>query len=126
MSIISKIVLKRLLEFKVFRSGPGRMNLKSRAPENIYNQLEPYDEYLKRAIFLLDGIDEVELNYNTGTILILYDIEKTGETRILKWVNKITDIGMENQETIEAYANRDIGELEILLERQLMEEVKNL
>lgn len=126
MSIIPKVVLRKLLEFKVIEGVPGRMSLKSKAPENIYNQLEPYDKYLKRATLLLDGIDEVEFNYNTGTVLILYDIKEIQEIKVLNWVNKIAEIGMENQETIEEYSNMDIGELEILLEKQLKEEAEKL
>lgn len=126
MSIIPKVVLRKLLEFKVIEGIPGRMSLKSKAPENIYNQLEPYDKYLKRAILLLDGINEVKFNYNTGIVLILYDIKEIQEIKVLNWVNKITEIGMENQEAIEEYSNKDIEALEILLEKQLKEEVEKL
>ena len=126
MSIIPKIVLKKLLEFQVIESTPGRISLKSNAPEIIYNQLEPYDKYFKVAILLLDGIDKVEFNYNIGTLYILYDIKRIDEDKVLKWVNKIIEIGVENQETIEEYSNTDIEYLEILLEKQLKEELVKL
>lgn len=126
MSIIPKIVLKKLLEFQVIESTSGRISLKSNAPEIIYNQLEPYDKYFKVAILLLDGIDKVEFNYNIGTLYILYDIKRIDEDKVLKWVNKIIEIGVENQETIEEYSNTDIEYLEILLEKQLKEELVKL
>lgn len=124
MSNIRKIVLKKLLEFKVISREPGKIELKSRAPENIYKQAQAYDEYLQRSILLLDGIYEVELDYNKGTSLILYDIERTDEEEVLHWINRIIEIGLENQEIIENYSNSDIRYLEILLEKQLKEEVK--
>lgn len=126
MSIIPKIVLKKLLEFQVIESTSGRISLKSNAPEFIYNQLEPYDKYFKVAILLLDGIDEVEFNYNIGSFFILYDIKKMDENKVLKWVNKIIEIGVENQEVIEEYSNTDIEYLENLLEKQLKEEIERL
>ncbi len=126
MLAITKIVLTKFLEYRVIRSIPGRMRLKSKAPEIIYKHVEPHEEYLKRAILLLDGIDKVEFNFVIGTALILYDIEKTYETKILKWINKIIEIGIENQENIMEYSDADIEYLELILEQQLKEEVEKL
>ena len=123
---ITKKLLQKLVQFKVTRSIPGRMRLKSKAPENIYKQVEAYDEYLKNAILLLEGIDDVEFNYNIGTALIKYDIEKTYELKIIKWINKIIEVGLENGESIVEYSVTDIEYLEKLLEQQLREEVKKL
>lgn len=111
---ITKKILQKLVEFKVTRSIPGRMRLKSKAPENIYKEVEAYDKYLKDSILLLNGIEEIEINYNIGTALIKYDIEKTYEAKILKWINKIIEVGLKNQEAIVEYAYRDIQYLEKL------------
>ena len=119
-------ILKKLVEFKVIRSIPGRMRLKSRAPENIYRQAEPFDSYLKKAIMLLDGIENVETNYHIGTTLIEYDTEKTYESKVLKWINKIIEVGIKNQEHIVEYLETDMEYLENLLEQQLREEVEKL
>ena len=119
-------ILKRFVEFKVLRSIPGRMRLKSRAPESIYKQAEPYDDYLKRSILLLDGVENIETNYHIGTTLIEYDTEKTYESKVLKWINKIIEVGIRNQEEITQYAETDIEYLENLLEQQLREEVEKL
>ncbi len=126
MLTITKMVLKKFLEFKVIRSIPGRMRLKSKAPEFIFKQVEPYDEYLERAILLLEGVEEVEFNFSIGTALILYDIEKTYEAKVLKWINKIIEVGVENRESIEEYSDTDLEYLEVLLEQQLKEEVEKL
>lgn len=123
---ITKRILQKLVEFKVTRSIPGRMRLKSKAPENIYKQVEAYDEYLVTSILLLDGIEEVEINYNIGTALIKYDIEKTYESKVLKWINMIIEVGLKNQEAIVEYSYTDIEYLEKLLEQQLREEVEKL
>ncbi len=126
MLAVTKMVLKKFLEFKVTRSIPGRMRLKSKAPEMVYKQVEEYEEYLKRAILLLDGIQEVEFNFHIGTALILYDTEKIYETKILKWINKIIAIGLENQENIMEYSDNNMKHLELILEQQLKEEVEKL
>ena len=123
---IRKIILQKLVQFKVTRSIPGRIRLKSKAPENIYKQVEAYDKYLKDSILLLEGVEDVEFNYNIGTTLIKYDIEKTYESKIVKWINKIIEVGLENEEAIVEYSMRDIEYLEKLLEQQLREEVKKL
>lgn len=123
---ITKKIIQKLVQFKVTRSIPGRMRLKSKAPENIYKEAEAYDEYLKDSILLLDGIEEIEFNYKIGTALIKYDIEKTYEDKILKWINKIIEVGLKNQEEIVEYSDRDIEYLEKLLEQQLREEIEKL
>jgi hypothetical protein len=125
-SIIPKVVLRKLLEYQVIERTPGRIRFKFNGPEFIYNQLEPYDKYFKVAILLLDGIDKVEFNYIIGTLCILYDIKRIDEDKVLKWINKIIEIGVENQEVIEEYSNTDIEYLENLLEKQLKEEIERL
>lgn len=119
-------ILKKFVEFKVLRSIPGRMRLKSRAPESIYKQVEPFDKYLKQAIMILDGVENVESNYHIGTTLIEYNTEKTYESKVLKWINKIIEVGIRNQEAIVQYAETDMDYLESLLEHQLREEVEKL
>ena len=123
---ITKQVLKKLVKFKVTRSMPGRIRLKATGPSNMYNEVELYNDYIKRAIMLLPGIEEVEFNYTIGTALIIYDVEKTYESRIIKWVNKIIDIGLDNSDMITEYSDTNIGYVENVVEQQLREEVKKL
>ena len=123
---ITKQVLKKLVKFKVTRSIPGRIRLKASAPSAMYKEVELYNEYLERAIRLLPGIEEVEFNYTIGTALIIYDVEKTYEARVLKWVNKIIDIGLDNSDMITEYSDTNIEYVENVVEQQLREEVKKL
>lgn len=123
---ITKEVLKKLVKFKVSRSIPGRVRLKSTAPQNMFNQAEEYGEYLERAIYLLDGIEEVELNYTIGTALIKYDSDKTYESKVLKWVHKIIEIGLDNVDIIKQYSESNMDYVESVVEQQLREEVKKL
>lgn len=123
---ITKQVLKKLVKFKVSRSMPGRIRLRSNAPSNLYKQVELYNDYLERAILMLPGIEKVELNYTIGTALIIYDVEKTYEDKILKWINKIIDTGLENVDTITEYSDENRQYVESVIEQQLREEVKKL
>lgn len=126
MLTIKNKIVKKLIEFKILRSIPGRMRLKSRAPEAIYSQAEEYDNYLKKAICLLDGIEDVEINYSIGTALIQYDIEKTYELKVLNWINKIIEVGIRNQEEIMEYFSTDMDYLEKLIGQQLSEELERI
>ncbi len=121
---ITKKVLKKFLEFKITRSIPGRMRLKSKAPRAIYKEAEAYDQYLKRSILLLQGIDKLEINYNIGTALIQYNIEKVHEEKILNWINKIIEVGIKNSEIIIQYGETDIEYLEEVLEEELQKELE--
>ena len=121
---ITKKVLKKFLEFKITRSIPGRMRLKSKAPRAIYKEAENYDQYLKRSILLLQGIDKLEINYNIGTALIQYNIEKVHEEKILNWINKIIEVGIKNSEIIIQYGETDIEYLEEVLEEELQKELE--
>lgn len=102
---------------------PGKIKLKSNAPESVYEQVAPYDRELKRAISFLDGIEEVDANYEMGTILIEYDATRTNERRIIDWIDTIVKIGLENKEEISKYSSTDIEYLEELLEQQLKEQI---
>lgn len=119
-------ILRKFVEFKVLRSIPGRMRLKSRAPESIYKQAEEYDKELKESIMLLEGVENVEINYLIGTVLIEYNTEKTYESKVVEWINKIIEVGIKNKGHIVEYLETDRKYLENLLEQQLKEEVAKL
>lgn len=121
-----KMMLERLCGFRVMGSVPGKIRLKSNAPESVYEQVEPYDEELKSAILFLDGIEEAELDYEKGIIVIGYDVKIINERKVLKWIDKIVEIGLENKEAISKYSSTDMKYLEELLERKLNEEIENL
>lgn len=124
MSLLEKVILKRVSKFTVIESVPGRIKLKSNAPESVYEQVEPYDKELKIAILFLDGIERVELDYNRGIILIRYDITKVNDRKVLKWIDSIVKIGLENKEVISKYSSTDMNYLEELLEEKLQEEIE--
>src|SRR5699024_2872719 len=96
------------------------------APSSVFKQAEEYGDYLKRAICLLDGIEDVELNYIIGTVLIKYDTQKTYEDRVLKWIHKIIDIGLDNADIIKDYSKSNMSYVEDIVEQQLREEVNKL
>ncbi|WP_415336288.1 HMA2 domain-containing protein, partial [Clostridium perfringens] len=85
-----------------------------------------YEKFLHQALQKLDGIEKLEVNNVTGSILVIYDINKVYEKKILKWVDKVKAIGIKNYDLIEKYGETNLDYVVKTIEQQLDEALKEI
>ena len=102
------------------------MRLKVSNAYKIPAEARKYDKYVVQGLNMIDGIQDVEFNYVTGSVLIKYDTNKVYEEKIVKWINKVIEIVLENISFIEEYGNTDIDYVISTLEQKLQEEIKSI
>ena len=123
---IKNHIIKHFIKFKVAHSIPGRLRLKVSNAYKIPAEARKYDKYVVQGLNMIDGIQDVEFNYVTGSVLIKYDTNKVYEEKIVKWINKVIEIVLENISFIEEYGNTDIDYVISTLEQKLQEEIKSI
>ncbi|SQB92788.1 Uncharacterised protein [Clostridium tetanomorphum] len=72
---------------------------------------------------MIEGIEEVNFNYIIGTIIIKYNINKVYEIKILKWLDKIVEIGIDNFEFIQTYGEKNLDYVIKTLEQDLKDAI---
>ena len=122
---IKNYLIKALIKFKVEYSLPGRLKLKVTNASKIPETARLYDQYVIQGIKILDGVDNVDFNYSTGHVLVKYDTDKLCEDKIVKWINKIIEVGLDNKEFIQENGEDNLDYVVDTLEKKLQDEVKN-
>lgn len=124
--MFKKMIISQLAKMKVYHSIPGRIRFKMNSLKMIPDEYRVYEKFLHQALQKLDGIEKVEVNTVTGSILVIYDINKVYEKKILKWVDKVKSIGIKNYDLIEKYGETNLDYVVKTIEQQLDEALKEI
>lgn len=118
---IKTYIIKNFTKFKVVHSIPGRIRLKINNASKIPKEAAMYDKYVIEGIKILDGIDNIEFNYMTGSVLITYNPNKLSEKIVIKWINHVLNIVLENINFIQEFGEDNIDYVVSTLEKKLKE-----
>ena len=118
---IKTYIIKNFTKFKVVHSIPGRIRLKINNASKIPKEAAMYDKYVIEGIKILDGIDNIEFNYMTGSVLITYNPNKLSEEIVIKWINHVLNIVLENINFIHEFGEDNIDYVVRTLEKKLKE-----
>lgn len=121
-----KFIIGQLMKIKVSHSLPGRLRLKVSSLKLIPKEYIVYEKFIDESLKKLDGVTSVEINNLTGSILVIYDINITYEKKILRWIEKLKEIGLNNFELIEKYGESNLDFVIKTINQQLNEAVKKL
>lgn len=119
-------ILKHFAKFKVVHTIPGRIRLKVSNASKIPSEAREYDKYVIQGVKILDGIENIEFNYLTGSVLINYDTNKVYEEKIIRWINKVLDIVFQNMKLIQEYGETNVDYVVSTLEQKLRDAVKTI
>lgn len=119
-------IIKHFAKFKVVHSIPGRIRLKVSNASKIPKEAREYDKYVTQGVEILDGIENIEFNYVTGSVLINYDTSKVYEEKIIKWINKVLEIVLANMKLIQEYGETNVDYVINTLENKLKDAVKTI
>lgn len=74
---------------------PGRLRLLFPRYRMLPESSLPYHHYAEEILLMLPGVRRVQVNSRIGTVLVLYDPSVCTADRILRWVEKVVDAGIE-------------------------------
>ena len=79
----------------------------------------PYLHYVRDVLAMLPGVNDVTVNARIGTVLVLYDANKTNSRQIMRWVDIVVDTGIEIAKDKE-WEGKDEAEIEQLVRDRLI------
>lgn len=123
---LKKFIIGQLLKIKVSHSIPGRVRLKVSSLKLVPEEYRIYQKFINDALRKLDGIKTVEVNNITGSILVTYDENVLYEKKILRWIDKLKEIGLNNFDLIQKYGESNLEYVIKTINQQLDEVVKNI
>ena len=118
---IKTYIIKNFAKFKVVHSIPGRIRLKINNAPKIPKEATMYDKYVIEGIKILDGIDNIEFNYITGSVIITYNPDKLNEKIVINWINHVLNIVLENINFIQEFGEDNIDYVVNTLQNKLKE-----
>lgn len=123
---LKKFIIGQLLKIKVSHSIPGRVRLKVSSLKLVPEEYRIYQKFINDALRKLDGIKTVEVNNITGSILVTYDENILYEKKILRWIDKLKEVGLNNFDLIQKYGESNLDYVIKTINQQLDEAVKNI
>lgn len=123
---IKKIIINQLMKIKVSHSLPGRIRLKVSSLKMVPEEYKIYEKFIGEALKKLKGIQTVDVNSVTGSILITYDTETLYEKKLLSWMDVIKQIGINNYNLIEKYGETNLDFVIKSIEQQLDDAINKL
>lgn len=116
-------IIKQFAKVKVVESSIGKITLKVPSSLHIEDEYRWYDEFVARGVKILNGIQDIQFNYDTGTIFIAYNINIVNEEKVLKWINTVINVAITNLKLIEEHGENNLEYVISTLEEKLNREV---
>lgn len=73
---------------------PGRLRLRFNHFKKLSKSVLPYLHYIGDVFYMIDGVRDVKLNTQIGTLLLIYDESHVSNKALLAWLDVVTDTGV--------------------------------
>ena len=99
---------------RVVHSLPGRLRVHFSAMERLSSRWHRYSEPVAELVEIKQGIENTNIQPETGNVLITYDADTLGDKDILDWLESIVKISLKN---IRSFSSMSEDNFESLLNR---------
>ena len=123
---LKKQLVKSFINPKVISNKPGELIIQSNAVAKIDEEIKIYEKQAAELFKLLDGIEEVTINYQLNRITIRYDVNKLTPYKVMRWVEIIIDVSIEYLELIQDNWETNIEYVLRILRDELNKRIKEV
>lgn len=122
---LKRCAIKMASNIKVEESKRGKVVLKNDLILKGILKNSDYEDLIIKSIFIMNGINKVDFNYQNLRVIISYDYNKLSESRVVNWIKTIIEVIIDNYEEVKkCIENNNKESLERLVEPQLKNELK--
>lgn len=123
---LKKQLVKSFINPKVVSNKPGELIIQSNAVAKIDEEIKIYEKQAAELVKLLDGIEEVTINYQLNRIAIRYDVNKLTPYQVMRWVEIVIDVSIEYLEIIQDNWEMNIEYVLRILRDELNKRIKEV
>lgn len=121
-----KQFIKGYLKIQPISNEPGKLKVKINNLAKLDGKYKNFEKQAIELIKILPGIQEVETQLNTGEISILYDATTLAPRQVMRWLNTVIDVVIDQLNLITLYWESNLTYVMNTLENQLREKVKTI
>ena len=101
MNFIEKALVRKVLRPRLTSCGDGHCELKFDSFSLIQQHAGDQLHYLADVMVYLPGVENAEIDNNSGVLSIRYDNSRTDEKRILKWFDSAVESGIKASDEVD-------------------------
>lgn len=109
--MFKKFIISKLAKIKIVESKRGLLTVKLDILEKIPEEYIFYQTYLKDALKIIEGVEDVSVDLNLSKITIIYNENLLNRDRLLSWIEKVKEIGLKNYDFIEQNGQNNLEEV---------------
>lgn len=103
---LKKQIIKNYIKMQLLSNEPGKLHLKMANLASLNKDYVEFAPYVYEAIKMLKGVDDIQVDFNTGEVIVLYSDSLKPE-QIIRWINVIIDTAIDYMDFIAAKWNSD-------------------
>ena len=103
---LKKQIIKNYIKMQLLSNEPGKLHLKMANLASLNKDYVEFAPYVYEAIKMLKGVDDIQVDFNTGEVIVLYSDPLKPE-QIIRWINVIIDTAIDYMDFIAAKWNSD-------------------
>ena len=100
---IKKQFIKSMIKLEVVSNTPGKLQIYIAQLKKIEDEYKIYENYAENAIMLLNGVENLQVDYPKGIATITYDPNVVNAQQIYRWFQIMIDIGIDYYDEIKDY-----------------------
>ena len=96
------LMIKKFFKVELVSTAPGRLRFRIRNYAYLQQELlAPYIPAMKSLLLQVTGVNSVDVNPKTGSILLLYNTQLTTSSEIQQRIEQMIDVGFSLSEEVE-------------------------
>lgn len=92
---IKKKLIKSMIKLESVGNTPGKLQIYVAQIKKVEEEYKQYEYYAERALMLLNGVENLSVDYQKGVATIQYDSQVVSVQKVYKWVQMMIDIGID-------------------------------
>ena len=119
MNLIEKALVRRVMKPRVVNAGDGHCELKFDSIQVIRSHAGGYMHYLTDVMVYLPGVENAEMDTETGVMSVSFDNSRTDVKKILKWFDTAVESGIKASDEIDI-TRADDSQIKAAIKKHLL------
>ena len=119
MNFIEKALVRRVMKPRVVNAGDGHCELKFDSIQVIRSHAGGYMHYLTDVMVYLPGVENAEMDTETGIMSVSFDHSRTDVKKILKWFDTAVESGIKASDEIDI-TRADDSQIKAAIKKHLL------
>lgn len=124
--MFKKMFITQMLKIKIEKRFKGRIIFKINSLKKMEDEYVAYEKFLHQALRKLEGIENIDIDTKEGSVDIKYNEKVLKEELLLKWVEILKEVGINNYDFIEEMWEKNEKLVVDKIDKELDEKMKGI